>query len=219
MTIPVTGALAFDAINTEVGLASGTQVSINDSSFRDLTGTASGQISLNGVYGTTYPFVFYGSSGSVSLAAHSNAANTLCSTKFYINFDGTLSSYFTGTDRTDSLPTGYHNPTTTGIASRYQYRFLQTGWTKTGGSSSFIFGEIDPVFGQRSSYSPTGGNIDTGWLTLTNSNSYREWDFWQSQVSVPLGVDATMSGTFYMRRAGQITIIKSVPFSFRVYYA
>ena len=68
MTLPVSGAISFNAINVELGVAGTTQANINQASYRTLAGVPSGQISLSN---------FYGKSNRVSASAtiSANTAN------------------------------------------------------------------------------------------------------------------------------------------------
>jgi hypothetical protein len=51
MTLPVSGAISFNAINVELGVAGTTTANINQASYRTLAGVPSGQISLSNFYG------------------------------------------------------------------------------------------------------------------------------------------------------------------------
>ena len=51
MTLPASGAISLNDINIELGIASGTAISLNDTAVRDLAGIPSGPISLNDFYG------------------------------------------------------------------------------------------------------------------------------------------------------------------------
>jgi hypothetical protein len=220
MAIPVSGPLSFNTLNTELGLASGSTISINDVGVRDLTGNASGQTSLSAVYGVTYPLAFYPSSTtSINMVARRNTANTYTYLELQLNTTGTLgwnASYSSGTI---SIPTGYHSPSVAAAIERYQYRFLQNTWTNTGGIGSWVFGQIAAAGAQLSAYSPSSGTIDTGWVTPGAGALYQRWSYWQSSVNVALGADATMAGTLQMRRIGATSITRSIPFSFRIYFA
>jgi hypothetical protein len=68
MTLPVSGAISFNAINVELGTAGTTTANINQASYRTLAGVPSGQISLSN---------FYGKSNRVTASATiaSNTAN------------------------------------------------------------------------------------------------------------------------------------------------
>ena len=51
MTLPASGAISFSNVDTELGLSSTAQLSLNCTSARNLAGVASGAISLNNFYG------------------------------------------------------------------------------------------------------------------------------------------------------------------------
>lgn len=51
MTLPASGAISFNAINVELGVAGTTTANINQASYRTLAGVPSGQISLSNFYG------------------------------------------------------------------------------------------------------------------------------------------------------------------------
>lgn len=51
MTLPASGAISFNAINVELGQPGATSASLNQASYRTLSGVASGQISLSNFYG------------------------------------------------------------------------------------------------------------------------------------------------------------------------
>jgi hypothetical protein len=58
MTLPVSGPISLSAVNTELGLASTTLISLNQASVRTLAGVSSGAISLNNLYGKSNVFAF-----------------------------------------------------------------------------------------------------------------------------------------------------------------
>ena len=58
MTLPVSGAISFNAINVELGVAGTTQANINQATYRTLAGVPSGQISLSNFYGKSNAFAF-----------------------------------------------------------------------------------------------------------------------------------------------------------------
>jgi len=58
MTLPVSGAISFNAINVELGVAGTTQASLNQASYRTLAGVPSGAISMSNFYGKTNAFSF-----------------------------------------------------------------------------------------------------------------------------------------------------------------
>ncbi len=58
MTLPASGAISFNAINVELGVAGTTQASLGQTSYRNLAGVASGQISMSNFYGKANQFAF-----------------------------------------------------------------------------------------------------------------------------------------------------------------
>lgn len=51
MTLPTSGALSLSQVNTELGLAANTAISLNQANVRSLAGVASGAISMSNLYG------------------------------------------------------------------------------------------------------------------------------------------------------------------------
>lgn len=58
MALPSSGAISFNAINVELGVAGTTTANINQTSYRTLAGVPSGTISLSNFYGKANAFVF-----------------------------------------------------------------------------------------------------------------------------------------------------------------
>lgn len=58
MTLPVSGAISFNAINVELGVAGTTTASLGQASYRTLAGVPSGAISLSNFYGKANQFAF-----------------------------------------------------------------------------------------------------------------------------------------------------------------
>lgn len=69
MTLQSTGAISIANINTELGVASNTTRSLNDTTSRTLAGVASGTISMSNFYGKTYSSVTFTPSGGTSAGA------------------------------------------------------------------------------------------------------------------------------------------------------
>ena len=102
MTLPVSGAISFNDINVELGVAGTTQASLGQSSYRTLAGVASGAISMSN---------FYGKSNRVSIS-YTFSANTANAS---LNLS-TISGYAAGTsDITVTINSGiYLYATSTG---------------------------------------------------------------------------------------------------------
>jgi hypothetical protein len=58
MALPSSGAISFNAINVELGVAGTTTANINQTSYRTLAGVPSGTISLSNFYGKSNAYVF-----------------------------------------------------------------------------------------------------------------------------------------------------------------
>jgi hypothetical protein len=68
MALPVSGAISFNNINVELGVAGTTQASLGQASYRTLAGVASGAISMSNFYGKANEFAF-------SIASNQTNAN------------------------------------------------------------------------------------------------------------------------------------------------
>ena len=75
MTLPVSGAISFNAINVELGVAGTTSASLDQASYRNLAGVPSGAISLSNFYGKANAFPFSISSNQVNANLRSLAVN------------------------------------------------------------------------------------------------------------------------------------------------
>lgn len=76
MTLPASGPISFNNINVELGVSGTTQASLGQTSYRNLAGVASGQISMSNFYGKSNQFAFTISSNqtSANLATLATAA-------------------------------------------------------------------------------------------------------------------------------------------------
>ncbi len=75
MTLPASGAISFNAINVELGVAGTTQASLGQTSYRNLAGVASGQISMSNFYGKANQFAFTISSNQTNANLRTLAVN------------------------------------------------------------------------------------------------------------------------------------------------
>lgn len=101
MTLPASGAISFNAINVELGVAGTTQASLGQTSYRNLAGVASGQISMSNFYGKANQFAFTISSNqtNANLASLATAAGWNGSSKLIATIGSGvyISSNSTGT--------------------------------------------------------------------------------------------------------------------------
>lgn len=75
MTLPSSGAISLSQVNTELGFGSTTQISLNDTSVRNLFGVGSGQISMSDGYGKQFVFTFSISSNQTDANLRTLAVN------------------------------------------------------------------------------------------------------------------------------------------------
>ena len=101
MTLPASGPISFNNINVELGVSGTTQASLGQTSYRNLAGVASGQISMSNFYGKANQFAFTISSNqtaanlaTLATAAGWNGSSQLIAT---IGSGVYLSSNSTGT--------------------------------------------------------------------------------------------------------------------------
>lgn len=112
MTLPVSGAISFNAINVELGVAGTTTASLGQASYRTLAGVPSGAISLANFYGKTNRVVT-----TVTISANTNN---------YVANTAKVAGYVAGkTDVTFVINSGV----TVGSGSTGSYAFaVDTSW-------------------------------------------------------------------------------------------
>lgn len=75
MTLPVSGAISFNNINVELGVAGATTASLGQASYRTLSGVASGAISMSNFYGKANQFSFSIASNTANLDVRAAAVS------------------------------------------------------------------------------------------------------------------------------------------------
>ena len=75
MTLPASGAISFNAINVELGVAGTTTASLGQTSYRNLAGVASGAISMSNFYGKANQFAFTIASNTTNANLRTLAVN------------------------------------------------------------------------------------------------------------------------------------------------
>jgi hypothetical protein len=222
MSIPVSGPLSFDQLNTELNKSSTAQLSFNDVDFSSMTiGYNPGPIqarSLSAIYGKTYNGLYYyplgGFSDQLTVTA-SISVRGARSTTIYVGGNGTMTYAVSSQMTTDVgwVPQRWITPSSTNIGNSYDFRWLQTGWTRSGTATNDLWGWTvnSNIFG-----SPSGGNFSTDWMTTTNGFTV---SFAQQRVTPDGSFDATASGTLDIRAKANPSVVSSIPFAIRIYAA
>lgn len=101
MTLPVSGAISFNNINVELGVAGTTQASLGQSSYRTLAGVASGAISMSNFYGKSnrvaISYTFSGNTANASLNLSSLGGYAAGTTDFTVTINSNVYLYATST--------------------------------------------------------------------------------------------------------------------------
>lgn len=168
MTLPVSGAISFNAINVELGVAGTTQASLGQASYRTLAGVPSGAISMSN---------FYGKSNRVALS-YTYSANTANAA---LNLSA-ISGYVSGkSDITVTINTGVYVYATTTGGYGLNITGGATGDTLTIVNNGFIMGMGGAAGYCSGSSSTTPGSvggpaINFGFAlsgaTVTNTSGY-----------------------------------------------
>lgn len=145
MTLPVSGAISFNNINVELGVAGTTQASLGQTTYRNLAGVASGAISMSNFYGKANQFAFTISTNqtnanlrSLAVSAGWNQASKVVAT---INSGVIISSNSTGTPAltiNGSFPGGVelvNNGTVVGMGGNGGTGGGGSGYSGTAGAS------------------------------------------------------------------------------------
>ena len=101
MTLPVSGAISFNNINVELGVAGTTQASLGQSSYRTLAGVASGAISMSNFYGksnrATASYTFSANTANASLNLSSLSGYSAGTTDITVTINSGIYVYSTST--------------------------------------------------------------------------------------------------------------------------
>lgn len=103
MTLPVSGAISFNAINVELGVAGTTQASLNQASYRTLAGVPSGTISMSNFYGksnrkaVSYTFASNTANASLNITSISGYSAGITDVTITVNSGVYLASTAVGT--------------------------------------------------------------------------------------------------------------------------
>ena len=208
MTLPV-GTISMSQVNTELGLPSTTNISLNQANVRALAGVPSGTISMSNLQGKS----------NFTLGFNSAAEWNLQS----LRYDGPTSAFLTfpwetppeppgpgvanrgdiyiTANQIQSGPTAWGSPLTPGIGGQYQVRVVIYYVNSTGGSNLFYalygyFYGADTTLWQtitgelvvQASSFPTSG---TGWVESAGEIQIRN-----------SSTGATISRPYYMRAEG-----------------
>ena len=217
MTIPVTGPLSFNDINVETATTGTWQLSYDDERFRSLAGgSATGStVSLSVQYGATHNgFYFYPRQNAINYTKQigSRASGSIT---FYLASNGQVGAGEAPGTPGYITPSRWYTPQTTGIASSYQFRLVQSGATRSGTATNdswgWQIGTPGTIFG--TAY-PNGG-FDSGWVTGPINGDIIF--FSQNRVTVDGSFDVTVTGNVSIRQTSAPSNIITKPFTFRIY--
>ena len=178
-------------VNTELGLAATTNISLNQANVRALAGVPSGAISMSNLLGKSAgPALTFNTAGVFYyLFQNPVGRGDVDFGTSTSNRNGGITSFY-ATTRTG--PTAYLNPLTTNAASNYQV-LLTTSMVGGFGSATLVTASnIAYVLSEGGTQS-----INTGWINLgvTSSSLYPYTFYLTFDGSISIG------GTFYVRKA------------------
>lgn len=207
MTLPV-GTISMSQVNTELGLASTTNISLNQANVRTLAGVGgSGTIiSMDDLRGKTYFALAFSPAVNFDGTAQNFGAGAYAVFRFYSN--GAIDSYSGDYYNSTSNPTSYGSPLTAGIGSGYEFS-VDIATYSYGGPYSYIY------IGNDFPYTPGGtyynGVQTTPWIPLTS-----RVDFGANAGTFTSAVSLVTTGTIRIRQISTGTII-SQPYSLSLY--
>jgi hypothetical protein len=185
MTLPVSGPLSFNAINTELGRTATAQLAIDDAGLRTLFGVASGAIDLNTGYGKSFTTIgwddstFNGGQGGplIDIRAGQNS--------YTLNFMPDGSIFYAGAyGDTYVGPTAYCSPISAGAGADYEM-YLSTNY-------------LQPADG-------VGGLTFGGYFFNSSSDPVTPWLSLSAGLTIQCNVadkftDLSANGIFYIRK-------------------
>jgi hypothetical protein len=185
MTLP-TGTISMSQVNTELGYAATTLISLNQTDVRTLAGVASGAISMNDLRGKTAFTLAFNNANAFNLSTATSSSTALSTINFLTTGGITL------TAGTTAGPTAWGSPLTTGVGSLYEVSLdIATVSTSGGLGKSFT------AFG--TGYS---GAATTPWFALSSNRLV------EAQASAVTGtVSITSTGTVRVRNISSGTTI------------
>lgn len=107
MTLPVSGAISFNAINVELGVAGTTTASLNQASYRALAGVPSGAISLSNFYGKSNVPDYGIFTGGVQASPNGMIVNKYTFSNNTVSSGTSFSTYAANASGTSSTSVGY----------------------------------------------------------------------------------------------------------------